>query len=138
MRQKRFKLFLKIKFLTPQSSINLIKKFIELSTNTSDENGDSDIILDFFAGSGTTAQAVMELNAEDKGNRKFILVQIDEEIIDSKSKAAYDFCKNELGSKKPVISDITIERVKRAGEKIANANPDFTICFSVLNLSDKS
>lgn len=100
-------------------------------------NSNSDIILDFFAGSGTTAQAVMELNAEDKGNRKFILVQIDEEIIESKSKAAYDFCKNELGSKKPVISDITIERVKRASAKIANANPDFTICFSVLSLSDK-
>ncbi|TLD98082.1 site-specific DNA-methyltransferase [Helicobacter trogontum] len=111
--------------------INLIKRICEISTNA------DDIILDFFAGSGTTAQAVMELNAEDKGNRKFILVQIDEEIIESKSKTAYDFCKNELGSKKPVISDITIERVKRAGEKIANANPDFTICFSVLSLSDK-
>ncbi|MBR2112073.1 MAG: site-specific DNA-methyltransferase [Helicobacter sp.] len=111
-------------------------KFIQFLLNFS--TSDSDIILDFFAGSGTTAQAVMELNAQDKGNRKFILVQIDEEIIESKSKAAYDFCKNELGSKKPVISDITIERVKRAGEKIANANPDFTICFSVLNLSDKS
>lgn len=111
--------------------IGLLKRICEISTKS------DDIILDFFAGSGTTAQAVMELNAEDKGNRKFILVQIDEEIIESKSKTAYDFCKNELGSKKPVISDITIERVKRAGEKIANANPDFTICFSVLSLSDK-
>lgn len=112
--------------------IGLLKRICEISTKP------DDIILDFFAGSGTTAQAVMELNAEDKGNRKFILVQIDEEIIESKSKTAYDFCKNELGSKKPVISDITIERVKRAGEKIANANPDFTTCFSVLSLSDKS
>ncbi|MCL9819183.1 site-specific DNA-methyltransferase [Helicobacter colisuis] len=111
-------------------------KFIQFLLNFS--TSDSDIILDFFAGSGTTAQAVMELNAQDKGNRKFILVQIDEEIIESKSKTAYDFCKNELGSKKPVISDITIERVKRASAKIANANPDFTICFSVLSLSDKS
>lgn len=110
-------------------------KFIQFLLNFS--TSDSDIILDFFAGSGTTAQAVMELNAQDKGNRKFILVQIDEEIIESKSKTAYDFCKNELGSKKPVISDITIERVKRASAKIANANPDFTICFSVLSLSDK-
>lgn len=119
-------------FDTPKP-VNLIKHFLRLSTSVES----NDIILDFFAGSGTTAQAVMELNAEDKGNRKFILVQINEEIIESKSKAAYDFCKNELGSKKPVISDITIERVKRAGEKIANANPDFTICFSVLSLSDK-
>ena len=81
-------------------------------------NAEPDIILDFFAGSGTTAQAVMELNAEDGGNRQFILVQIDEEIKEEKSKSAYDFCKKELKSEKPAISDITIERVKRAVEKI--------------------
>ena len=72
-------------------------------------------ILDFFAGSGTTGHAVMQLNAEDGGNRKFILCQIDEPI-DSK-KPAYQFCiDNNLP---PVISSITIERLKRAGEKIA-------------------
>lgn len=76
-------------------------------------------MLDFFAGSGTTAQAVMELNAEDGGNRQFILVQLDEPINEAKSKVAYDFCKNELKSQNPVISDITIERVKRAAAKIA-------------------
>nr|BAN13370.1 adenine specific DNA methyltransferase [Campylobacter upsaliensis] len=76
-------------------------------------------MLDFFAGSGTTAQAVMELNAEDGGNRKFILVQLDEPIDEAKSKVAYDFCKNTLKSQNPVISDITIERVKRAAAKIA-------------------
>ena len=73
-------------------------------------------ILDFFAGSGTTAQAVMELNKKDGGNRKFILCQIDEPINEEKKKEAFDFClKNGL---EPVISSITIERVKRAGEKI--------------------
>ncbi|MDA3967903.1 site-specific DNA-methyltransferase [Helicobacter sp. WB40] len=113
--------------------INLIKRICEISTNA-EEN---DIILDFFAGSGTTAQAVMELNAEDNGNRKFILVQLDEKIDKKKSKVAYDFCKNTLKSKSPVISDITIERVKRASAKIANANPDFNIHFNVLSLSDK-
>ncbi|EAH9987084.1 site-specific DNA-methyltransferase [Campylobacter upsaliensis] len=76
-------------------------------------------MLDFFAGSGTTAHAVMELNAEDGGNRKFILVQLDEPINEAKSKVAYDFCKNTLKSQNPVISDITIERVKRAAAKIA-------------------
>nr|WP_270966007.1 site-specific DNA-methyltransferase [Campylobacter upsaliensis] len=76
-------------------------------------------MLDFFAGSGTTAQAVMELNAEDGGNRRFILVQLDEPINEAKSKVAYDFCKNTLKSQNPVISDITIERVKRAAAKIA-------------------
>jgi adenine-specific DNA-methyltransferase len=78
---------------------------------------DDDIILDFFAGSGTTGQAVMQLNAEDGGNRKFILCQIDEPI--KEDKPAYKFCiDNNLP---PVISSITIERLKRAGEKIANA-----------------
>ena len=118
---------------TAPKPISLIKHFLRLSTSVNQ----SDIILDFFAGSGTTAQAVMELNAEDGGNRKFILVQIDEPINESKNKVAYDFCKNELKSTNPAISDITIERVKRAGAKIANANPNFSASFSVLALSDK-
>lgn len=71
-------------------------------------------ILDFFAGSGTTGEAVMQLNAEDNGNRKFILCQIDEPI--SENKPAYQFCKDH--NLDPVISSITIERLRRAGEKI--------------------
>ncbi|GAA9292036.1 site-specific DNA-methyltransferase [Helicobacter pylori] len=96
-----------------------------------------DIILDFFAGSGTTAHAVMELNAEDKGNREFILVQIDEEIKEDKS--AYDFCKNVLKSTKPVISNITIERVKRAAQKIIESSKDngLNLGFKVYTLQDK-
>lgn len=111
----------------------LIKKFIKNVTKN------DDIILDFFAGSGTTAQAVMELNAEDNGNRKFILVQLDEKIDENKSKIAYDFCKNELGSENPVISDITIERVKRAGEKILKENVDknLDLGFKVFSLVEK-
>ena len=73
------------------------------------------IILDFFAGSGTTGHAVMQLNAQDGGNRKFILCQIDQPI--SQDKPAYQFCIN--NNLPPVISSITIERLKRAGEKIA-------------------
>ncbi|MEB2820695.1 site-specific DNA-methyltransferase [Campylobacter upsaliensis] len=96
-------------------SVELLKFLVYQSTNT----GGGDIVLDFFAGSGTTAQAVMELNAEDGGNRQFILVQLDEPIDEAKSKVAYDFCKNTLKSQNPVISDITIERVKRAAAKIA-------------------
>jgi adenine-specific DNA-methyltransferase len=92
----------------------LIKEIVSFSTST------KDIILDFFAGSGTTGHAVMELNAEDGGNRKFILCQIDEPI--KEDKPAYKFCvENNLP---PVISSITIERLKRAGEKIAaSINP---------------
>ncbi|WP_295697821.1 site-specific DNA-methyltransferase [uncultured Helicobacter sp.] len=107
-----------------------------------DKGGDSkaegDIVLDFFASSGTTAQAVMELNAEDGGNRQFILVQLDEKIDEAKSKTAYDFCKNELGSKNPAISDITIERVKRAAQKIKNTQDSSTeSSFCVYSLESK-
>lgn len=104
-------------FDTPKP-VNLVKHLLKISTNT---GGGGGIGLDFFAGSGTTAQAVMELNAEDGGNRQFILVQLDEPIDEAKSKVAYDFCKNTLKSQNPVISDITIERVKRAAVKIAKA-----------------
>ncbi|MFP6025021.1 site-specific DNA-methyltransferase [Helicobacter pylori] len=112
----------------------LIKKFIR---NVAATNS-NDIILDFFAGSGTTAHAVMALNAEDKGNREFILVQIDEEIKEDKS--AYDFCKKELKSAKPVISDITIERVKRAAQKIIQSSKDsgLDLGFKVYTLQDKA
>lgn len=115
--------------------INLIKRMIQISTSVNS----NDIILDFFAGSGTTAQAVMELNAEDKGNRQFILVQIDEEIKEDKSKSAYDFCKKELKSENPVISDITIERVKRAAQKIIQSSKDndLNLGFKVFTLEDK-
>ncbi|TXJ44316.1 site-specific DNA-methyltransferase [Brachyspira aalborgi] len=116
--------------------INLLKQLIQSVTMQENSN---DIILDFFAGSGTTAQAVMELNAEDKGNREFILVQIDEEIKEDKSKSAYDFCKKELKSENPVISDITIERVKRAAQKIIQSSKDndLNLGFKVFTLEDK-
>ena len=90
---------------------NLIKELITASTKFND----NPIILDFFAGSGTTGHAVMELN-KDGGNRRYILCQIDEPIDPAKKKEAYDFCiANNL---EPVISSITIERLKRAGDKI--------------------
>lgn len=119
------------------SLLNINDRADNADSRKSTQETTPDIVLDFFAGSGTTAHAVMELNAEDNGNRKFILVQIDEPINESKNKTAYDFCKNELKSKNPAISDITIERVKRAGAKIANANPNFNVGFNVLALSDK-
>jgi len=90
-------------------NVELIKRISKWLTKN------NDIVLDFFAGSGTTGHAVVQLNAEDGGNRKFILCQIDEPI--KEDKPAYKFCiENNLP---PVISSITIERLKRAGEKIA-------------------
>ncbi len=123
-------------YFTYPKGVEFMKKII-LHSTTPNSN---DIILDFFAGSGTTAQAVMELNAEDNGNREFILVQIDEEIKEDKSKSAYDFCKNVLKSKKPIISDITIERVKRAASKIiqSSKDSDLDLGFKVYTLQDKA
>lgn len=120
-------------YFTYPKGVEFMKKIILHSTTPNE----GDIILDFFAGSGTTVHAVMELNAEDKGNREFILVQIDEEIKEDES--AYDFCKKELKSAKPVISDITIERVKRAAQKISQLSKDsgLDLGFKVYTLQDK-
>ncbi|WP_187836031.1 site-specific DNA-methyltransferase [Helicobacter pylori] len=125
-------LFNNDKIFSYPKSVKFISTLLKIATN------ESDIILDFFAGSGTTAHAVMELNAEDQGNREFILVQIDEEIKEDES--AYDFCKNVLNSTKPVISDITIERVKRAAQKIIGSSKDsgLDFGFKVYTLQDKA
>lgn len=92
--------------------ISFIYKLIKYTTFSK-----SDLILDFFAGSGTTGDAVMQLNAEDGGNRKFILVQLPEPIDPKKNKTAYDFVKNELKAE-PTIFEITKERLLRAAKKI--------------------
>ena len=85
---------------------------------------DNDIVLDFFSGSGSTAHAVMQLNAEDQGTRKFIAVQLPEvlsENVDSQN-AAYRFLKeNKLPS---TLDYVGIERIKRAALKIKEGNPD--------------
>ena len=98
--------------------VDLVAFLIQLST----ESTNNDIILDFFAGSGTTGHAVMELNKQDGGNRKFILVQKDEKI-DEKSES-YKFC--EANNLKPVISSITIERLNRAGQKLIDKELDIS------------
>ena len=82
--------------------VDLIAFLVEQTTS-------NDVVLDFFAGSGTTAHSVMAQNAKDGGNRKFILVQVREKV-DPESEAAKAGFKN--------IADITKERVRRAGKKI--------------------
>lgn len=95
--------------------------------------GQTDIILDFFSGSATTAHAVMQLNAEDGGNRKFIMVQLPEKC-DEKSEAY------KAGYK--TICDIGKERIRRAGKKIKEENPlttqDLDIGFRVLKLDSSN
>lgn len=84
---------------------NLIKKMMNVGDVIND-----DIVLDFFSGSGTTAHAVAELNAEDDGNRRWICVQLPE-LTDEKSEAAYKAGYH-------TIADIARERIRRAGTKI--------------------
>jgi len=90
-------------------SIDLIKRCLQLYT----ERGS--LVLDFFSGSATTAHAVMQLNAEDGGNRKFIMVQLPEPT-DEKSEAYKAGYKN--------ICEIGKERIHRAGEKIKEKYKD--------------
>ena len=87
--------------------ISLVKEFILGATILTKNR--NDIILDFFSGSATTAHAVMKLNAEDSGNRKFIMVQLPEKT-DEKSEAFKAGYKN--------ICEIGKERIRRAGKKI--------------------
>lgn len=95
------------KFFSYPKPVSLLKEIISGITFFTLKK--QDIILDFFSGSATTAHAVMELNAEDKGNRKFIMVQMPEE------------CKDETEAQKmgyKTICDIGEERIRRAGKKI--------------------
>ena len=96
-------------FPKPQS---LVKRIISLILNGDD--GKNNIILDFFSGSATTAHAVMQLNAEDGGHRKFIMVQLPE-ATDEKSEAY------KAGYK--TICEIGKERIRRAGKKIKEDSP---------------
>lgn len=111
------KLFNTKMFSNPKP-FDLIKDFIQLWISN------NDIILDFFAWSWTTWDAVMQLNSEDSWTRKYILVQIPELIDKEKNKIAYDFVKNELWIKTPTIFEITKERLVRAWKKIKEEKKD--------------
>ena len=110
---------------------SLVKEFILGTTILSKNN--NDIILDFFSGSATTAHAVMKLNAEDGGNRKFIMVQLPEKT-DEKSEAYKAGYKN--------ICEIGKERIRRAGRKINEElgvrNEKLDIGFRVLKLDSSN
>ncbi len=105
----------------------LVKHFCGIGTS------DDDIILDFFSGSATTAHAVMKLNAEDGGHRKFIMVQLPE-VTDEKSEARKAGYKN--------ICEIGKERIRRAGRKVKEEAgvmaQDLDIGFRVLKLDSSN
>ena len=108
-------------------SSNLIKDLLSLGSSTNNFS----IILDFFSGSATTAHAVMKLNAEDGGNRKFIMVQIPEPC-DEKSEAYKAGYKN--------ICEIGKERIRRAAKQIKGEHPEsnFDSGFRVFKLADSN
>lgn len=115
------KLDIPFDFSKPKSLIVYLMKIIG--------SGKDDIVIDFFSGSGTTAHAVMQLNAEDDGNRKWIMVQLPEET-DEKSEAY------KAGYK--TIPEISRERIRRAGDKIASEHPDAKVDygFRALRIDD--
>ena len=113
------------KLFTHPKPTKLLKHLITIATNK------NDIVLDFFSGSSTTADAVMQLNAEDGGRRKFVMIQLPEECADGMpaKKAGYS-----------TICELALERIRRAGKKIKAESPmttqDLDIGFRVLKLDD--
>lgn len=110
---------------TNPKPVLLLKNMTKTSTDK------DSIVLDFFSGSATTAHAVMQLNAEDGGNRKFIMVQLPE-VCDEKSEAYKAGYKN--------ICEIGKERIRRAGKKIVEetGKKDLDIGFRVLKLDESN
>ena len=93
---------IQIDFDTPKP-VRLLKRLIQIATSSGSDKLEQELVLDFFAGSGTTAHAVLDLNKQDGGNRKFILVQLPEPT----DRTDY-----------PTIADITKERVRRVIKKL--------------------
>lgn len=100
------RIFDNVRIFENPKNVNDIKKLVEYIT----EKNDEDIVMDFFSGSATTAHAVMQLNAEDGGNRRYILVQLPA-LCDEKSEAYKAGYRN--------ICEIGKERIRRAGTRIA-------------------
>lgn len=125
--QKLKKLFERSTFFDYPKPVGLISRTLELYSR------EDSVILDFFSGSATTAQAVMQLNAEDSGNRKHIQVQLPEPT-DEKSEAF------KAGYK--TIADIGKERIRLAGKKILEENPEqkdkLDIGFKVFKLDESN
>ena len=108
-------------FAKPSGLIKKLASFVDSNTDM--------IILDFFSGSATTADAILQMNADDNGNRKYILVQLREEI-DVESKAYSEGYKN--------ICEIGKERIRRAGAKIKAENPNVDTGFRVFKCDESN
>lgn len=111
-------------FDTPKP-VGLIERCLRIATEANNE----DIVLDFFAGSSTTAHAVMQLNAEEKANRKFIMVQMPEPCTE-KSEAL------KAGFK--TISEVSRERIRLAGRSILDVNNETDVGFKSYKLDSSN
>ncbi|MDY5353320.1 site-specific DNA-methyltransferase [Bacteroides pyogenes] len=115
------------KYFDYPKPVTLIQRCLQLYSSN------DDLVLDFFSGSATTAHAVMQLNAEDEGNRKYICVQLPEETPEDSEarKAGYT-----------TIPEIAKERIRRAGKKIKDESPlttkDLDTGFRVFRLADSN
>ncbi|HFI0378804.1 TPA: site-specific DNA-methyltransferase, partial [Streptococcus suis] len=107
---KELKMLLEAKYFDYPKPVRLLKRLIYLGVIK-----ERSLILDFFAGSATTADAVMQLNAEDGGNRKYILCTLDEQVADKSAakEAGYE-----------TIDQISRERIRRAAKKIQEEHPE--------------
>ena len=125
--QKLAKLFDGKKYFDYPKPVTLIQRCISLYSEQ------DSLILDFFSGSATTAHAVMQLNAEDGGNRKYIMIQLPEETPEDSEarKAGYN-----------TIPEIAKERIRRAGKKIKEESPlttqNLDTGFRVFRLADSN
>jgi len=122
-------------FTSPKPTL-LIRRLLEILSSPSS----NDLIVDFFAGSGTTGDAVVSQNAIDGGNRRYLLVQLPEPL-DHAAKGqgtAADYC-NELG-KPPTLAELTKERLRRSNAKLLEAQPMFSanIGFRVFKLDSSN
>ena len=102
---------------------------METLINSVCKNDFDSIVMDFFSGSATTAQAVMELNAQDGGKRKFIMIQIDEPTPDNSEARRAGFL---------TICDIGKERIHRAGDKIQAEYPELDTGFRVFKVDSSN
>lgn len=111
----------KTKLFQSPKSVDTIRRLLLMGSKK------DSVVIDFFAGSGTTAHAVMAPNAEDGGKRRFVLVQVPEATAEDSEafKAGYR-----------TIADLSKERIRRAGEKIGNSNAD--IGFRVLKIDSSN
>ena len=103
--------------------VSLIRRFIQLGSHDPSDT----VVLDFFAGSGTTAQAVMEQNQADQGKRRYILVQFPE-ILDrenSEQRVAAAYCERMMT--RAALTELTKERLRRAGKAVENVDAGFRV-----------